>query len=293
MTQVDLRAKPAAAAGGLSEYVAIPVDYALGLQADAVWRSGPFPTLSFRDLLLHDASAGQMSSIEIRAEAEGAAERWFPVSPIFSFVYLIAGELSFEGPDGANLTLKQGDTAQQAALVQGWRVRWTRNLRLVEITTGRRGGERVAHPAPLLDFPAPGPLAGPSQAVHLVSRNVPENFEVGKGPRKFLSYRDFLAAESTNRRIHIHQIDAIDTPEGGTGWHIHSMSQLFYVTRGWVDIAVEKHGTTRMLAGDVMCIGFGTMHNVFRFSPDYSLIELCLPADYSTEARPAPQEKID
>lgn len=275
MTQVDLRAKPAAAAGGLSEYVAIPVDYALGLQADAVWRSGPFPTLSFRDLLLHDASAGQMSSIEIRAEAEGAAERWFPVSPIFSFVYLIAGELSFEGPDGANLTLKQGDTAQQAALVQGWRVRWTRNLRLVEITTGRRGGERVAHPAPLLDFPAPGPLAGPSQAVHLVSRNVPENFEVGKGPRKFLSYRDFLAAELTNRRIHIHQIDAIDTPEGGTGWHIHSMSQLFYVTLGmgghcggeaWDNPHARGRRHVYRLWHDAQCVSF-----LARLQPDRTL----------------------
>jgi hypothetical protein len=36
-----------------------------------------------------------------------------------------------------------------------------------------------------------------------------------------------------------------------------------------------------------MRIGHDTRHNVHRFSPDYSLIELCLPAGYSTIGRPA------
>ena len=41
---------------------------------------------------------------------------------------------------------------------------------------------------------------------------------------------------------------------GGTGWHVHSMSQLFFVFKGWVDIGVEGQGWTRMVAGDAMCI---------------------------------------
>lgn len=108
------------------------------------------------------------------------------------------------------------------------------------------------------------------------------------GPRRFLEYRDLKVIDATKRRLHIHQVRAVNAPEGGTGWHVHSMSQLFYVFRGWVDIAVEKHGNIRMVAGDAMCIGSDMRHNVSKFSADYDLVEICLPADYSTVPMPAP-----
>ena len=37
-----------------------------------------------------------------------------------------------------------------------------------------------------------------------------------------------------------------------------------------------------MAAGDAMCICPGLGHNVPAMSPDYSVLEMCVPADYDT-----------
>jgi quercetin dioxygenase-like cupin family protein len=60
------------------------------------------------------------------------------------------------------------------------------------------------------------------------------------------------------------------------------MGQIFYVLEGWADLALEKRPWVRMGAGDAMSIGAGIGHNVPRFSRDYALVEMCVPADYDT-----------
>ena len=271
-----------------SAFPSIPAAYALARLSEAVWASGPHPGLQSRDLLLSQASDGQMGALQFQATRAGSVPRWLATSPTFGFIYVTSGTLMFQAPGGEALTLRAGDAAIQEAVVQDWPVQWSEDLNLVEITAGPRGAERVRSPECLLDFAPPGQVASLAAVQHLVNRDIPENFQAGSGLRSFLAYRDFGPMAATERRVHIHQIDAVETPEGGTGWHVHSMSQLFYVTRGWVDIAVEGQGSIHMVAGDAMCIGHDTRHNVHRFSTDYSLIELCLPGDYSTVVRPAP-----
>src|SRR5690606_10980794 len=108
------------------------------------------------------------------------------------------------------------------------------------------------------------------------------DYIVGDGPRSFFSYRDLGVAAATGRRIHIHIVRASKPIEKGTGWHSHSMGQLFYVLEGWADLEVERLPSVRMSAGDAMCIAPRMKHDVPRFSNDYAVLEMCIPADYDT-----------
>ena len=71
---------------------------------------------------------------------------------------------------------------------------------------------------------------------------------------------------------------------GGTGWHNHTMSQLFVVLSGWANIAVGGRGERVMRAGDAMCLRAGMRHDVPAYSADYTVLEMCIPADYETAA---------
>jgi quercetin dioxygenase-like cupin family protein len=106
--------------------------------------------------------------------------------------------------------------------------------------------------------------------------------------RSFFSYRDLPSGPMGDGRMLFQEVRAVGTPEGGTGWHHHTMSQLFYVLTGTVEISVEGHGTMNLVPGDAMCIRAGMVHNVSVFSPDYTLVELCVPAVYDTTPVDAP-----
>lgn len=121
----------------------------------------------------------------------------------------------------------------------------------------------------------------------------PGDWVSGAGPRKFFQYRDLDTAERTEGRIHVHLIrGAGEPPEGGTGWHYHSMSQIFVVLNGWCEIGVEGHGLHTLHAGDAMCVPSGpeARHNVRAFSPDYYILEACIPAEYETIPTDPPTE---
>jgi mannose-6-phosphate isomerase-like protein (cupin superfamily) len=122
----------------------------------------------------------------------------------------------------------------------------------------------------------------------IVNRDEPSAYVAGQGPRRYFAYRDLGVAGATDRRIHIHVVRAIEVPPGGTGWHMHTMGQLFVVLSGSGVIKVNSPEAIAIKAGDSMCIGAGMKHDVSSFSADYAVIEVCLPADYDTMDAPAP-----
>jgi uncharacterized cupin superfamily protein len=265
-----------------SPFKAVPMDYALARLEDARWSPGPHPGLRMRDCLLEQASKGQMASRHFAAERAGSAERWPIGRRSFDFLFLLAGTLTIATATGEEITLGKGDSAIQDVLRQDRPVRWSADFEAVDIVAPAPGAS--VQPVELLDLPR----KTSADLASLVSRDVPENYAAGKGPRRFMIYRDLHAMAQTDRRLHVHLVRAVEAPEGGTGWHVHSMSQLFYVARGWVDIAVDGVGVVHMVRGDAMCVANGMRHNVFRFSPDYDVLEMCLPGDYSTVPTPAP-----
>jgi quercetin dioxygenase-like cupin family protein len=271
-----------------SPFPAVPMEYAWATITNARLAPGPHDGLKSRDLLLHEASNGQMGSLHIAAEREGEAPFWVaPEGSVFAFLYVLSGTLILQTGDGGAVTLRKGDSVSQDVLTQGQIARWSADFTGIEITAPARNS--TVETVELLKL---GPKARETRADALetrISRDRPGSF-VPHGLRKFMAYRDLGTLDETDRRIHIHVVRAIDTPTGGTGWHVHSMSQIFYVLRGWVDIAVDEQGVKRMVAGDAMCIANGMRHNVFRFSPDYDVLEMCLPGDYSTVPTPTPED---
>ncbi|SCW69939.1 Mannose-6-phosphate isomerase, cupin superfamily [Sphingobium faniae] len=122
----------------------------------------------------------------------------------------------------------------------------------------------------------------------VITRESEDAYIVGDGPRAFFGYRDLGTAGLTDRRIHIHLVRAVKMSEGGTGWHSHTMGQIFYILRGQGKLLVEDAAAVKMDAGDAMCIAPGMRHNVPGFSKDYFLLEMCVPADYDTVDAPPP-----
>jgi len=267
-----------------SEFPAVPVDFSLARLADAEWIAFE-RNLEKRDLLLGRASGGQMGARHIRATGQGYREGWPAegASPL-RFLYILEGWLTIglEKP----VRLERGDAISQAAIDTDAEVEWAKDLELVEIVAPDFGASPTAT-APLLRDVVSGKVATTGDGV--IVRENPSAYALG-GLRPFMSYLDLGLTDATERRMHVQAIRVTGTPPGGTGWHVHSMSQLFYVTDGWVDIAVDGQGIIHMVTGDAMCIGNGLRHNVFQFSSDYALIELCLPTEYSTVKTEAPEE---
>jgi uncharacterized cupin superfamily protein len=266
-----------------SPFKAVPMAFALARLEGATWTSGPHDGLRMRDCLLAQGSSHQMASRHMAAERAGVAPCWSTAGSTFDFIFLLAGTLTLTTQAGAEITLGKGDSAIQDVLRQGRQVRWSADFEAIDIVAPCPGVH--VEPVDLLRIPR-------KQATDLdslISRDRAENYAAGKGPRRFMIYRDLHALAQTDRRIHVHLVRAVDVPPGGTSWHVHSMSQIFYVTRGWVDIAVDGVGVVHMVKGDAMCIANGMRHNVFAFSPDYDVLEMCLPGDYSTVPTPEPE----
>jgi hypothetical protein len=84
------------------------------------------------------------------------------------------------------------------------------------------------------------PVVSGSRRDPNVTREAPDSYEMGNGPRKFFLYRDLETRGETENRIHIHLVRATE-PGEGTGWHYHTMAQWFMVVGGTSNIGVEDH----------------------------------------------------
>ncbi len=235
--------------------------------AAAGWRDEPGAIFRWRDLGLGRASGALMSARHCRGtETPGTAATG---DADFRFFYVLGGALTIEDATGENRTLARGGVALLGPRIGHVTRGATTEAEWIEIAAAGAG----------FDMPAPRTL---------YLDETPGSYVVGAGPRRYFAYRDLATAEFTGRRIHIHVVKALEPMPGGTGWHNHTMSQLFVVLTGWAKIAVEGRGERVMRAGDAMCLGAGMRHDVPAYSADYTVLEMCVPADYDTTATPAP-----
>jgi mannose-6-phosphate isomerase-like protein (cupin superfamily)/uncharacterized cupin superfamily protein len=237
-----------------------------------------------RDLGLLAASQGAIDARHWKSELAGNSISIGNDEGEFYFLYLLAGDARFEQEDGTIVDLGAGDS--------------------LFVRPFPRGMLRVGAGFEAFDFIGQGLIAqvdtdisaraedhGTVQRV-IVSRDRPENYIVGNGPRRFFTYRDLGVATGTDRRVHIHCIRLAEAVEGGTGWHIHSMDQFFFQASGQQQLHVEGHVSPMCRYGDVMAIPAGTRHNVDQISDTYCAVEICIPADYDTLATDAPAEHV-
>ncbi len=76
---------------------------------------------------------------------------------------------------------------------------------------------------------------------------------------------------------------------GGSGWHTHDLEvQLVYVLKGWVELDYQGVGEVRLEAGACVHQPPGIRHVEIAHSDDMEILEITLPADFTTEkAQPA------
>lgn len=135
-------------------------------------------------------------------------------------------------------------------------------------------------PSPRYDGPLP--LAAALSQLAL-NQPTPEAFK-REGLRADAEYRDLGLAAATGGRIGAKHIRAIRPMEKETGWHWHDMTGHFvYVLRGWITFrfaGVAEPVTVR--EGACLSQPAGVAHNVIARADDLELIEINMPAGYST-----------
>lgn len=272
--------------GSRQKYPPLPLTYSLGPVANAVWKESRYQGLRARDLGMASASKTQMDAIELRADTDGAFDKWVGADgSTLHMLFLLDGTISFTMPNGEVVDLNKGDVVHRTFLNAAEAVRYQAGFAALELTAPAIG----ASAGQLDQMLKIEPKAHSGSWQDEVYREAEEAYIKGDGPRKFFLYRDLGGAEQSAQRVHIQIVRATEkSPAGGTGWHIHSMSQLVLVLRGEAQISVQGAGELMFRSGDVMTLGADTGHDVSAFSEDYLVVELCLPGDYDTASSDAP-----
>jgi mannose-6-phosphate isomerase-like protein (cupin superfamily) len=104
------------------------------------------------------------------------------------------------------------------------------------------------------------------------------------GPRADVEYRDLGWSSATGGKIGAKHIRAIRPFEQPTGWHWHDMTGHFvFVLKGWITFRYRGiDGDVTVRAGSSLSQPAGVAHNVVARSDDMELIEINLPAEYTT-----------
>ena len=134
----------------------------------------------------------------------------------------------------------------------------------------------------------PARFNGPLPLAEAMSKLILTPLEDGRfhreGPRSFVEYRDLGMADATGGRISGKHIRAIQPFSEETGWHWHDMTAHFvYVLKGWVKFRFDGvDEAVTVFAGACLSQPGGVAHNVVGQSNDLEIIEINMPADYST-----------
>jgi len=228
-----------------------------------------------RDLGLAGASGGILSATHLRRQKDAGAPstQWRTREELLYFCLTLRGTMHVEDDSGFDAVVPPLTAILQPA---GLRVReydHSDDFEALVFATGPQAG--AATPAarfkPIYDFDSP------------------QAYVPGTGDREFLSFRNFGVADATGRQFHPQLIHALKPFEGGTGWHVHTMNQWFYVVGGSAAFEVKGHAPLTIGAGVAVTLPEDLPHNVPSYSDDYFLIEVCMPADFKTTSVPAPQ----
>ncbi len=107
----------------------------------------------------------------------------------------------------------------------------------------------------------------------------------GEGLRDFFQYRDLGIDEATQGAFGAHVIRAVRPCEAGTGRHRHGLGfQMVYVLKGACRFWYEGQGELDLEPGDCVYQPPGIAHELVSCSADCELLEITMPAAFSTEA---------
>jgi quercetin dioxygenase-like cupin family protein len=240
----------------------------------ALWRSVDGGSVEFRDLGLESASRGLLNGRHLRAPSSGGATLALQPSP-FVFFFVLEGDVTLAQQARDPIVLDRYAAATRYGSGPGGTITMSPGAQLFEMQASEAARSDLG-------------LSDADLGDWVITRESEDAYVLGEGPRRYFRYRDLGMAQATHRRLHIHVVASTGSVGGGTGWHSHTMGQIFYVLKGWADLAVKDKPWVKMRPHDAMCLHPGLPHDVPAFSDDYLVLELCVPADYDTTDAPAP-----
>lgn len=121
-----------------------------------------------------------------------------------------------------------------------------------------------------------------------VSHAADSGFE--RGLRAFFEYRDLGLKQATEGRVVAHVIRAAQGALFSGQPHRHDTQfQMVYVLKGWIEFEYEGCGAVRLEAGSCVHQPPNIRHRELGHSDDIEMLEIVMPADFSTETVAAVQ----
>ena len=110
------------------------------------------------------------------------------------------------------------------------------------------------------------------------------NAKFERGLRSFFEYRDLGIKTATQGRVDAHVIRAASGSEFSSQPHRHHTDfQLVYILKGWIEFEYEGQGVVRLEAGSCVHQPPGIRHRELGHSEDIEMLEVVLPAGFTTE----------
>lgn len=113
-----------------------------------------------------------------------------------------------------------------------------------------------------------------------------QDAEFKPGLRAYAHYRDLGIAEATAGAAVAHVIRLLgpcDAREVAIHHRHDAEFQMVYVLKGWLISEFEGQGAIRMEVGSSWLQPKGIRHAVLDYSDDCEILEIVMPADFSTE----------
>ena len=105
-----------------------------------------------------------------------------------------------------------------------------------------------------------------------------------RGLRSFFEYRDLGIKAATQGRVDAHVIRAASGSEFSSQPHRHHTDfQLVYILKGWIEFEYEGQGVVRLEVGSCVHQPPGIRHRELGHSEDIEMLEVVLPAGFTTE----------
>ena len=105
-----------------------------------------------------------------------------------------------------------------------------------------------------------------------------------RGLRSYFEYRDLGIRKATEGRVEAHVIRAAAGKKFSNQPHLHrTQFQMVYVLKGWIEFEYEDQGVVRLEAGSCVHQPPDIRHRELGHSEDIEMLEIVLPADFSTE----------
>ena len=169
--------------GGWTAAAPVQIGYVAVARDEGTWQAFASAGMEMRDLGLDAASDGQITAFHIRNTRPAGLGEWHCYDLDFEFFYVLAGSMTIENQEGQVHEFGPGDAGVHPGFYFHRTHEMSAGLEVVWITAPARGKRIEGREAPLPQRAA----TLPAGRTCVYTRETPENYKLGAGPRKFFA----------------------------------------------------------------------------------------------------------